>query len=624
MGEGEKTCHAGFTGGSAYQYRTCSRKGDRLQRGYGGDESTTINVYEGAVLAVRAPKDVLRTAGQKSAPSEEQPVSVNAFQKVSVSGREGVSLPRDFDPKATIDDWIRWNLQRDAREGLAAITVTPVSSTITRGVSLQFTGTGHYSDNTEKDITWFATWSSSELNVAAIDQAGIAIGGRQPGKTDLSAAIVDMSGSAPLNVSRELLAITVTPVSRSIVNGSIQQFIAMGRFSDNTVKDITTSAAWKSSDTRVAVMDASGRATAGDKAGTAIISASLGNKSGSSPLKVRRELLSLTISPGGAMIMEGKTQQFRAMGNFSDRTTEDLTSTARWQISDTHVAGISGIGLVTAKAGAGTAAITAAFNGKTGTGTITVSKRALVSITVSPAETTIRQMEAQQFTVLGSFSDGTTQDLTTSVAWTSRAPLIAPIKATGAASGVLIGSAVITATCQGKSGSSLLKVTAREIYRPRADKETIKKFVFWPAPRFSRVEGAQLTHGAVVIDRLTGILWTEDATTPGPPACAPGVAKTWPAAFAYVACLNSNKYLGYQNWRLPSRGELFSIVDYQQSAPAPSVYTHGFSYTQAFYGYNVWFSSGDGITSYADLSLGVSCYADGAKPFHVWPVRSVK
>jgi hypothetical protein len=303
---------------------------------------------------------------------------------------------------------------------------------------------------------------------------------------------------------------------------------------------------------------------------------------------------------------------------------QDLTSSARWQISDAKVAGISGTGLVTGKAEAGTAAITAAFGGKVGTGTITVTKRALVSLTVIPAEATIRQMESQEFTVLGSFSDGSTQDLTKSVAWTSKAPLLAPIKATGTASGVLIGSTVITATCQGKAGSSILKVTAREIYRPRADEETIKKFVYWPAPRFSKVDGARPSDGAVVIDRLTGILWTEDATTPGPPACAPGVAKTWEAALAYVTCLNSNKYLGYRNWRLPSRGEIFSIVDYQQSVPIPWVYTHGFSYTQAFYGYDVWFASGDGISSYADMSLGVAYYADGSKPFYVWPVRSVK
>jgi hypothetical protein len=95
--------------------------------------NTTINVYDGAVLAVIAAKEAPRTVGGASTPAELQPVSVQTFQQVSVSAQEGVSQPQDFDPKATINDWIRWNLQRDAREELVSITVAPDSPTITRG-----------------------------------------------------------------------------------------------------------------------------------------------------------------------------------------------------------------------------------------------------------------------------------------------------------------------------------------------------------------------------------------------------------------------------------------------------------------------------------------------------------
>lgn len=583
------------------------------------DESTTIKVYEGVVLAVQAQGEGPQVAGQTGLP-----VSVNAFQKVSVSAREGVSLTQDFDPKATIDDWTRWNHQRDAREGLVSIKVAPTSSTISRGASLQLSGTAFYADNTVKDITWFATWSSTDLNVVAIDQSGVATGGRQPGRADLSAAIADMKGSAAISVTRELLAITVTPASRSIVNGSSQQFTATARFSDNTTKDVTSTAVWKSSDTRVAAIEAGGRATAGDKAGTAVISASLGDKSGSAPLKVRRELLSIAVLPGGATIMEGKTQQFSAIGTYSDKTTENLTSSAKWQVTDPKVAGISGAGLVTSRPEGGTATISATFGGKIGTGTITVSTRELLSLIVSPAEVMIHQMESRQFTVQGSFSDGSTQDLTASVSWSSEAPLVAPIKATGTASGVRIGNAVINATSQGRTGSSSIRVIAREIFRPKADEKKITQFVYWPAPRFSRGAGSGRSQGGMVVDSITGLLWPTDATTPGPQTCAPDVKKTWEEALAYIACLNTNKYLGYQNWRIPSREELFSIIDYQQNIPAPWIYTHGFSYIQAFYGYDVWFLSADQLPRYVDMGRGVSLFADGSKHYYVWPVRSVK
>ncbi len=337
------------------------------------DASTTINVYEGVVLAVSAARKAPQTVGQTSAPAEVQPVSVQTLQQVSVSAQEGVLQPRDFDPKAMINDWIRWNLQRDAREGLVSITVAPASSTITRGRSLQFAAVAHYPDNIEKDITSFATWSSSAVNVAKIGPSGIAAG-TELGAATISAAIEDMNGSTVLNVSRDILSIKVTPASRSIVNGAVQQFTAMGTFSDKTVKDITSSAVWRSSNTNVAFVDATGRAVAGNTAGTAVISASLGTKRGSAKLKVRRELISITIMPESAMIMLHETQRFGAIGSYSDKTTQDLTETVEWETSDASIAEIdqAQAGRVIGKNKAGSATIRASFNGKSGSGTITI------------------------------------------------------------------------------------------------------------------------------------------------------------------------------------------------------------------------------------------------------------
>jgi hypothetical protein len=336
--------------------------------------STTISVYEGVVLAMRATGTSPPTVGQTGALAEVQPVSVRSLQQVSVPAQEGVVQPRDFDLKATINDWVRWNLQRDAREGLASITVAPASPTITRGASLQFTAVAHYPDKTEKDIASFATWSSSAVNVAKVDASGIAAG-TEIGAAMIAAAIEDMSGSTVLNVSRDIVSIKVTPASRSIVNGAVQQFTAIGTFSDRTVKDITLSAVWRSSNTDVAFVDAAGRAVAGNVAGTAVISASLGTKRGSATLKVRRELVSIKIMPESAMIIPGDTQRFGAIGSYSDKTTQDLTEIVEWETSDIRIAVMDQVqpGRVLGQK-AGSAAITATFKNRSGSGTITVEK----------------------------------------------------------------------------------------------------------------------------------------------------------------------------------------------------------------------------------------------------------
>ena len=183
-----------------------------------------------------------------------------------------------------------------------------------------------------------------------------------------------MNGATVLNVSRDLLSIKVTPASRSIVNGGVQQFTAMGTFSDKTVRDITSSAVWRSSNTNVAFVDATGRTVAGNVAGTAVISASLGTKRGSATLKVRRDLISITIMPESATVMAGETQRFGAIGSYSDRTTQDLTETVEWETSDYSIAEIdqAEAGRVIGKNKAGSATITASFKNKSGSGTITI------------------------------------------------------------------------------------------------------------------------------------------------------------------------------------------------------------------------------------------------------------
>lgn len=338
------------------------------------DESTTIYVYEGVVPAVSAARETPRTNDRTSALPEDQHVSVQALQQVSVSAQADVSQQREFDPRTTINDWIRWNLQRDAREELASITLTPVSSIVTRGRTLQFAGVAHYPDKTEKDITWFATWSSSDVNVAKINPSGT-VAGIELGEVTISAAIGDMTGSTVLTISRELLSIAVTPASQFIVNGAVQQFRAVGTFSDKSVKDITSSAIWSSSNANVAFVDAGGRAVAGNVAGTAVISASLGTRRGSAALKVRRELVSITIMPESAMIMAGETQRFGAIGSYSDKTSKDLTELVEWETSNASIAAIDQVqaGRVIGNDRAGKATIRASYKGKSGKGTITIN-----------------------------------------------------------------------------------------------------------------------------------------------------------------------------------------------------------------------------------------------------------
>ena len=61
----------------------------------------------------------------------------------------------------------------------------------------------------------------------------------------------------------------------------------------------------------------------------------------------------------------------------------------------------------------------AAKDGKTGSTSLTVTAATLVSIGVTPADPSIADGTAQQFTATGVYSDASTQDLTAQVTWSS-------------------------------------------------------------------------------------------------------------------------------------------------------------------------------------------------------------
>jgi uncharacterized protein YjdB len=139
---------------------------------------------------------------------------------------------------------------------------------------------------------------------------------------------------------------------------------------------------------------------------------------GSTTLTVRAlELAAITVTPAIPTIAGGTRLQFSASGLFTNGSSQDLTDSAIWASTDPGIATISNAagsrGLVTAVA-AGSTTISAIFQGITGNTTLTVTAEQLAAITVTPAIPNIAVGTRLQFVATGLFTDGTSQDLTTS------------------------------------------------------------------------------------------------------------------------------------------------------------------------------------------------------------------
>ncbi|MDX9840730.1 MAG: DUF1566 domain-containing protein [Desulfobulbus sp.] len=128
----------------------------------------------------------------------------------------------------------------------------------------------------------------------------------------------------------------------------------------------------------------------------------------------------------------------------------------------------------------------------------------------------------------------------------------------------------------------------------------------WPAERF-------VVRGEVVTDGLTGLHWCRDATV-GTFPC------TWAEAFALIDELNRERYGGRDDWRLPNRNELRSLMSYQARKPALA---EGHPFVNVFLGW-YWTST----TAAISPAYAWAVHLEGARMFYgrkdqeylCWPV----
>ena len=83
---------------------------------------------------------------------------------------------------------------------------------------------------------------------------------------------------------------------------------------------------------------------------------------------------------------------------------------------------------------------------------------ALTSMAVTPANPTNRVGTTQQFTATGTYSDGSTQNLSSQATWTSSSTAVATINVSGVATGVTAGITTISAALGSVSGNTTLTI----------------------------------------------------------------------------------------------------------------------------------------------------------------------
>ncbi|MFC2011412.1 S8 family serine peptidase, partial [Chloroflexota bacterium] len=162
-------------------------------------------------------------------------------------------------------------------------------------------------------------------------------------------------------------------------------------------------------------------------------------------------LVSIDITPDNPGIPLGQTRQFTATGTYSDESTGDITNIVDWTSGNTSVADIglhTGLATTMGKAD-GQTIISATFGEISDNTSLTVLPPELESIAVTPANVFVHLGRTHPFTAIGTYSDGSTVNITTPATWTSSNPAKATIADTGLATTIAVGYTIITASKDG-------------------------------------------------------------------------------------------------------------------------------------------------------------------------------
>lgn len=396
-------------------------------------------------------------------------------------------------------------LQVTAPVTLVNIVVTPPSSSVRVGQSQAFTAQAVFSDGSTTNVTATTAWSSSDVTIATVATAAMGRPGGGPGgggpgggaaagtatgvaagTVTLTATYMTFTASAQLTVTApQLVGLELSPATAALVIGQSQQFQATALYDDGTRQNVTTSAQWSSSAQNVlAVSDAAaggGPGPGGGGGGTpkgfsvalaagkvTVTATYMGLMATASVTVSAPTLMAVQVTPTNPTIAKNGAQQFQAVAVYSDFSTVNVTATASWVSSDPTVATISNGGPGGARGratgiSAGGVTITATYSGVSGSTMLTVVVPTVMSVQVTPANSTVPVGINHRFTATAVFTDSSTLDVTNAATWTSSDPTIVAVSnvmgGQGAATSLVPGSVTVTATYQGIAGSTTATVS---------------------------------------------------------------------------------------------------------------------------------------------------------------------
>lgn len=338
-------------------------------------KSKTLYVGKSTTIKVKSvtPKKASKKVTFKS--SNKKVATVNAKGKVVAkkAGKATITVTSASNKK------VKATCKITVKQYAKKITVTnAVKNTVSvkKGKSLTLKTKVEPSDASNKKVTY----TSKNKKIATVNSKG-KVTAKKVGKTTITIKSKDGKAKTTITVivpKKSVSKVKLNTTKKTVTEGQKFTLKATVSPSNATTKIVS----WKSSNTKVATVNSSGKVTA-KKPGTAKITVTTldGNKKATCTVMVKAKVINatgITVNPASKAMTVGDTAKITATVAPSNATNKSVT----WSTSNSAVATVAN-GTVTAKA-PGTATITAkTHNGKAANCTVTVKAKPVPTVDVT-------------------------------------------------------------------------------------------------------------------------------------------------------------------------------------------------------------------------------------------------
>ncbi|SOD02103.1 Ig-like domain (group 2) [bacterium JGI 053] len=342
---------------------------------------------------------------------------------------------------------------------VARVEVIPDSLVLHPGQTGDFNATAY--DAEGHVLTGRAvTWTSADSTVATVGADGT-VTAVAVGTVRIRATVEGVSGSAAVIVTSPpavaVARVEVVPDSLVLDVGGTGDFNAVAYDAEGhalTGRVVT----WTSSDSSVVVVAAGGRVT-GVSPGSARVRATVEGVSEAAAVRVREPARAVVarvdLTPDSMVVQPGQTERFFATAY--DANGNVLTGRAvTWVSSDSTVAAVGTGGAVTAVR-PGTARVSATVEGVSGSAKVLVYGPTVVRVEVKPDSQVLVIGQTGDFSA---YAYDATNHIVTGliITWSTSDANVAPVGQYGLVSARSVGTARVTATVEGVSGSAGVRV----------------------------------------------------------------------------------------------------------------------------------------------------------------------